>query len=89
MAMVAMGSNGPKAWLLTQFYDDPKSQIYDIIRSTTKAEIQVVVATKMRIVASSVQVHFHDCFVNISECLAISYHARIYKIDEWIVVGVS
>jgi len=72
-----VGSIGAQAQLAIDFYDDSCPQIYDIVR----AEIQKAVATETRIAASLVRVHFHDCFVNVSECLAIWYHARIYGTD--------
>ena len=67
VAMVAT-IGGTNAALTTDFYDHSCPQIYSIV----KAEVQKAVAKDARNAASLVRLHFHDCFVNVSNSLKVS-----------------
>ena len=62
MAMVVMSSLGGEATLTTDFYDESCPQIYSIV----KQQIKIAVQAEPRMAASLVRLHFHDCFVNVS-----------------------
>jgi len=64
MALMAMANVGAVHGLTTSFYDKSCPKIYSIV----KAEIQKAVKAEKRMAASLVRLHFHDCFVNVSDC---------------------
>jgi hypothetical protein len=78
VAMVAMSTiGGTNAALTTHFYDHSCPQIYSIV----KAEVQKAVAIEARNAASLVRLHFHDCFVNVSNSFKVSLALNLLHIQ--------
>ena len=67
MALVVLATIAAEAQpLRTDFYDKSCPQIFSIV----KAGIQKAVQIEKRMAASIVRLHFHDCFVDVSNILS-------------------
>lgn len=72
LALIAMASiDSVHANLSPDYYVKkcPKIDVYSIV----KAEIKKAVAADVRMAASLVRLHFHDCFVNVSASMGMLF----------------
>ena len=60
-------SSAVKAQLSTDFYQQSCPNLLKIVRK----EVQNAIKSEMRMAASLLRLHFHDCFVNVSTLLSI------------------
>jgi hypothetical protein len=77
VAVVVMATIGGEATLTTDFYDDSCPEIYSIV----EAEVDKAVASEARLAASLLRLHFHDCFVNVSNSFKVSLALNLLHIQ--------
>lgn len=66
IALLAMVNVGAGYALSPSFYDKSCPRVFAIVR----AEVKKAVKVEKRMAASLVRLHFHDCFVNVSDCMS-------------------
>jgi peroxidase len=62
LALCLLGSQGVRCELTSDFYDETCPDLYTIVQRHVFAAMRA----EMRMGASLLRLHFHDCFVNVT-----------------------
>ena len=69
LCTILLGGSLSHGQLSSTFYDETCPNVYSIVRGV----IEEALLTDIRIGASLIRLHFHDCFVNVFLCVFINF----------------